>query len=329
MLRFPPESRGCAFPSTSHVYGPGHGEREARKGMDKKAPVEALPHDRIEALSDLVFGLALSIGAIVLVTQTAPKTSADVISSLIEFGFSFVVLIRVWTRYTKIMGELPFDTDSTRNLNLILLFLVSIEPYLFYLLFGSLGRHPSIVLSSDFTTAIYALDLAGLFSVLGFMTYLLAREEKTQHVPELVRNFQFSANAQIIAAALFLVSADGYFWRVAPVGIPLRFWLWVVALVIGSVERAYIRRHPVPSTAPANSPAAAAPPAPSAAPADATQARGSGSDGKVALLEPGQNRGPGVGLPSEGLGPPLAIAPTVMFESYPGPVGAQRLKPNA
>ncbi|MGA7861773.1 MAG: hypothetical protein WCB19_07950 [Thermoplasmata archaeon] len=177
--------------------------------MEKKAPSEALPHDRIEALSDLVFGLALSIGAIVLVTQTAPRTGSEVITSLVEFGFAFVVLIRVWTRYTKIMGELPFDTSFTRNLNLLLLFLVSIEPYLFYLLFGSLGKHPSNLLSPDFTTAIYALDLAGLFSVLGLMTYLLAQEEKTQQVPELVRNFQFSANAQVVAAVLFLVSADG------------------------------------------------------------------------------------------------------------------------
>ncbi|MGC2288884.1 MAG: TMEM175 family protein [Thermoplasmata archaeon] len=223
--------------------------------MDKRDSSEALPHDRVEALSDLVFGLALSIGAIVLVTQTAPKDSGDVISSLIEFGFSFLVLIRVWTRYTKIMGELPFDTASTRNLNLLLLFLVSIEPYLFYLLYGSLGRHPSILLSADFTTAIYALDLAGLFAVLGFMTYVLAREEKTQHVPELVRNFQFSANTQVVAAALFLISADGFFWRVAPAGIPLRFWIWIFALLIGSVERAYLRRHPVPvKTAPSTAP---------------------------------------------------------------------------
>jgi uncharacterized membrane protein len=228
------------------VYAVERTEISSQIGMEKNVPAEALPHDRIEALSDLVFGLALSIGAIVLVTQTAPKDSGDVISSLIEFGFSFLVLIRVWTRYTKIMGELPFDTDYTRNLNLVLLFLVSIEPYLFYLLFGSLGRHPTILLSSDFTTAIYALDLAGLFSVLGFMTYLLAQEEKTQHVPELVRNFRFSANTQVAAAALFLVSADGFFWRVAPGGIPLRFWFWAVALVIGSVERAYVRRHPVP-----------------------------------------------------------------------------------
>ncbi|MFZ0829771.1 MAG: TMEM175 family protein [Thermoplasmata archaeon] len=237
--------------------------------MDPKHPEEGLPHDRVEALSDLVFGLALSIGAIVLVTQTAPTSSKEVISSLIEFGFSFLVLIRVWTRYTTIMGDLPVDTASTRNLNLLLLFLVSVEPYLFYLLYGSLGDHPTIKLSEDFTTAIYALDLAGLFFVLGFMTYLLAQEEKTRHVPELVRNFLFSANTQMIAAAVFLVSADGFFWHVAPAGLPIRFWLWIGALVIGSIERAYVRRHPVPpqeSTIPPL-PASAAP---GAAPVDTT-----------------------------------------------------------
>jgi uncharacterized membrane protein len=238
--------------------------------MQQKPSHDELPHDRVEALSDLVFGLALSIGAIVLVTQTAPKSGGDVISSLIEFGFSFIVLIRVWTRYTGIMSDLPFDTASTRNLNLVLLFLVSIEPYLFYLLYGSLGKHPTILLSSDFTTAIYALDLAGLFCVLGVMTYFLAQEEKTQHVPELVRNFQFSANTQIIAALLFLISADGYFWRVAPAGIPLRFWLWVAALIVGSVERAYLRRHPIPNPASPSSIASSTPP-PSTAAAEATR----------------------------------------------------------
>jgi uncharacterized membrane protein len=214
--------------------------------MTEKPPEQGLPRDRVEALSDLVFGLALAIGAIVLVTQTAPTSSREVISSLIEFGFSFLVLIRIWTRYTNIMADLPVDTASTRNLNLLLLFLVSVEPYLFYLLYGSLGTHPTILLSEDFTTGIYALDLAGLFFVLGFMTYLLAGEEKTRHVPELVRNFEFSANTQVIAAIVFLISADGFFWRIAPVGIPLRFWLWAGALVIGSIERAYVRRHPVP-----------------------------------------------------------------------------------
>jgi len=237
--------------------------------MDSKHPEEGLPHDRVEALSDLVFGLALSIGAIVLVTQTAPTSSKEVISSLIEFGFSFLVLIRVWTRYTTIMTDLPVDTASTRNLNLLLLFVVSIEPYLFYLLFGSLGTHATIMLSDDFTTGIYALDLAGLFSILGFMTYLLAQEEKTRHVPELVRNFQFSANTQILAAVVFLVSADGLFWRLDPLGVPLRFWMWGGALVIGSVERAYVRRHPVPPKA-TNSPPLPASASPGTPPVGAT-----------------------------------------------------------
>jgi uncharacterized membrane protein len=293
--------------------------------MEKRAPSESLSHDRIEALSDLVFGLALSIGAIVLVTQTAPKTSGDVISSLIEFGFSFVVLIRVWTRYTGIMTDLPFDTSLMRNLNLVLLFLVSIEPYLFYLLFGTLGRHPTILLSSDFTTAVYALDLAGLFSVLGVMTYLLAQEEKTQRVPELVRNFQFSANTQIIAALLFLVSADGYFWRVDPAGIPLRFWLWIVALLIGSVERAYVRRHPAPAPAsrtptqpPTISPAAVAP--------EATLPVGLGR--QISLSKAAQHCGPGLSLPAQRRDPLIPLAPAVVLESEPGAVWTQGLKPD-
>lgn len=151
--------------------------------MEEKVDSDALSDDRVESLSDLVFGLALSISAIVPVSWVIPKTGSDVISSLIEFGFIFVVPIRVRTRYSKMLGNLPFDTASTRILNLLLLPLVSIEPYLFCPLYGSLGMHSTIGLNLDFTTAINALGLSCLFANLGCMTYLLAQEEPTQHAP--------------------------------------------------------------------------------------------------------------------------------------------------
>ncbi|MGA8905521.1 MAG: hypothetical protein WB661_11010, partial [Candidatus Bathyarchaeia archaeon] len=64
---------------------------------------QTIPRPRIETLSDLVFGLALSIGALTLVGKP-PSTPADIRSDVLGFGFSFIILISVWVRYTRIMS---------------------------------------------------------------------------------------------------------------------------------------------------------------------------------------------------------------------------------
>src|SRR6184192_2868949 len=95
-------------------------------------PGEALQHPRprIQSLSDLIFGLALSIGALNLIASKPPDTPA-LLGNIATFGFSFLVLILVWFRYTEIMSVLSVETTRTRALNTIMLFLVAIEPYLF------------------------------------------------------------------------------------------------------------------------------------------------------------------------------------------------------
>ena len=48
----------------------------------------SVPRPRIEGLSDLIFGLALSIGAIQLVGN-APKTQGQLLEALTAFAFGF------------------------------------------------------------------------------------------------------------------------------------------------------------------------------------------------------------------------------------------------
>ena len=88
------------------------------------------PRPRIQSLSDLIFGLALSIGALNLITSK-PADTAALFGSIATFGFSFLILIFVWFRYTEIMSVLPVETTRTRALNTVMLFFVAIEPYLF------------------------------------------------------------------------------------------------------------------------------------------------------------------------------------------------------
>ncbi|MGD0644409.1 MAG: TMEM175 family protein [Candidatus Bathyarchaeia archaeon] len=88
------------------------------------------PKARIESLSDLIFGLALSIGALTLIGQP-PSDFTALTFAIAYYGFSFLILISVWYSYTRAMSQLHFETTRTVLLNIALLFLVSIEPFLF------------------------------------------------------------------------------------------------------------------------------------------------------------------------------------------------------
>jgi len=91
-------------------------------------PGEALqrPRPRIQSLSDLIFGLALSIGALNLISNKPADTQA-LFGNIATFGFSFLILIFVWFRYTEIMSVLPVETTRTRALNTVMLFLVAMS----------------------------------------------------------------------------------------------------------------------------------------------------------------------------------------------------------
>ena len=133
------------------------------------------PKPRIESLSDLIFGLALSIGAISLISRV-PATPFRMLIDISEFGFSFLILISVWLGYTNIMSVLPLEDGTTVTLNLVLLFLVSIEPYLFYLnIIFDLSAHEVLL---NYASILYALDMTGLMLILALFTHELAREER-------------------------------------------------------------------------------------------------------------------------------------------------------
>lgn len=60
------------------------------------------------------------------------------------------------------MSALPLETATAVSLNIALLFLVSVEPYLL-----SLVNTAEAILIFDDASIVYALDLAGLVAILG------------------------------------------------------------------------------------------------------------------------------------------------------------------
>jgi uncharacterized membrane protein len=186
---------------------------------------------RIESLTDLVFGLALSIGAIGLINNK-PTDTKSLIVSVGGFGFSFLILISIWFRYTEVMSILRVEVARTRILNTTLLFLVAIEPYLFNLLnfdgpfaAGSLG---------DAASVGFAVDLGTIYAIMASFTSILGKEGGGLATPYLVKKYRHIRNLEIAVALIFLVSALPEFWILnLPGGFvggggPLRYYTWLV-----------------------------------------------------------------------------------------------------
>jgi len=196
------------------------------------------PRPRIAALTDLVFGLALSIGAISLISKQ-PANAPDLYLAIAGFGFSFLILIQIWFRFTEIMSILPLETTGTRVLNTLLLFLVALEPYLFNNLgfFFVTGQIPGPL---GVASTVYAMDIGSIYGILAMFTNILATEEKKLVAPDLLKKYKFSRNLEIAVAVIFLFSAIPEFWI-----LNLRYFFWATTFFVfrgGSILRGWRKR---------------------------------------------------------------------------------------
>jgi uncharacterized membrane protein len=196
---------------------------------------------RIESLSDIVFGLALAISTVPLISRLPPRP-VGILVDVAEFAFSFLILMSVWLSYTTVMSVLPVEDTTTLNLNLLLLFFVSIEPYLFYLniTFDLLTHETFLYYASIF----YALDMTGLMLILALFTRELSKEEKGLVPKEAMRTFRRVTTTFYISAALFAVTVLPIFWTIHIGSQPIRFFLWFIPLILSSARRISEREFP-------------------------------------------------------------------------------------
>ena len=190
------------------------------------------PKSRIETLSDLIFGLALSIGALTLI-GTAPSSFSDLLKSIGYFAFSFLILISLWYAYTRAMSNVRIETRADVELNTFVLFLVSIEPFLFNELVAS-------SLPAEYVSILYAFDLGGLFALQALLSNMILADKNRSE--KLLHEYTGRRNAAITNAILFFVSALPFFWSWSiPINnqlhLPLRFVLWIVPLFLQNIRR--------------------------------------------------------------------------------------------
>ncbi|MGH9919046.1 MAG: hypothetical protein ACRD6W_09285, partial [Nitrososphaerales archaeon] len=179
----------------------------------------------IESLSDLVFGLALSIGSIILVGKQ-PQTGQDIAINVLLFGFGFLIIVLTWLGYSRTMAVLPIEAPYALLANLVLLFVVAIEPYLFYVLTSAQTSG-----LSDAASVVYALDVGGMFLMQAALARMVVNGDKARAQgklslhPVVLARFRTLMRLDAIIGFVFVVSALPVFWENTPIG-PLRFYLW-------------------------------------------------------------------------------------------------------
>lgn len=167
---------------------------------------------RLETLSDLIYGLSLSIGAISLViTNSTASNASDIDRNILEFLFVFLILITSWIIYTSDMSVLPIETRLVTLLNVVLLILVAIMPYLFDQAV-SLNNTFDV---QDYASILFTFDYSGSMFIMAGFAHLIALEEKQLAHSDQMTRFQRIRNRLTILTVIVLFS-------------PLVPWDWLI-----------------------------------------------------------------------------------------------------
>jgi hypothetical protein len=194
----------------------------------------ARPRARIESLVDLVFGLSLSIGAVALITASPPSSTSDINSRIIAFLFTASFVITAWMVYTYQMSVLPLETNFVVYLNVIMLILIAVIPYLLY---NVEFANPSISASDssmirDYASSLFAIDLAAVLTILTAFSHLISIEEKQLVAPELAKSFARSRNVQGALVVVVLASLVPAFWVLTIFSVPVRLYIWMIPVIV-------------------------------------------------------------------------------------------------
>ncbi len=185
------------------------------------------PKPRIESLSDLIYGLSLSIGAISLVVTNGASTANSINRNILEFLFVFLVLITSWYIYTSDMSVLPIETRLVTFLNVILLMLVAIIPYLFDQV-DSLSNADDV---RNYASILFAIDLAGSLMVMAAFANVIADEESHLVDGPIMVRFRRSRNI-LLGLAVIVLASIGVPWDWLFLQVHVRVVIWLVPMAM-------------------------------------------------------------------------------------------------
>lgn len=143
-----------------------------------------------------------------------------------QFLFVFLVLITSWIIYTGDMSVLPLETRLVTLLNIVLLMLVAIFPYLFDQAvspfnFSSVQNYASILLTGDY---------AGTLVIMAVFSHIIAQEEEHLVDGEIMKRFRRGRNRLGVLSLIVLLSLAAP-WDWLLFGIHVRLLIWIIPIV--------------------------------------------------------------------------------------------------
>lgn len=190
-----------------------------------------------------MFGLAISIGGIALIIVQIPTTPADLIKEMVWFSVGFVLLIVIWFNYTRAMAEITIETPLEFVLNIIILLLVSLEPFLLNVLAFDRQDTASAQATVELASMLYAAVIAAIMVILAVYYHWIMEDEKEKNYIHKALENRHRRDLRLVDASIFLFSALPLFWQLTIYSLPLRYMLWGTALIPAIIVWVHNLRH--------------------------------------------------------------------------------------
>ncbi|MGA2664960.1 MAG: hypothetical protein ABSF83_08460 [Nitrososphaerales archaeon] len=167
------------------------------------------PRPRLESLSDLIYGLSLSIGAIGLVVNGVQSSGiGDINRNVIDFVFVFLILVTGRIVCTETASVLPIGTRPVTSLNVVLLVLVAVMPYPF----EQAILNSNTVDVQNYASSSFDTDLSGQILIASAFAHVIASEGRRPAVEAgVLAGFRRSRNL-LFFVALFVPIGLGVPW---------------------------------------------------------------------------------------------------------------------
>lgn len=183
------------------------------------------PRPRIETLADLIFGLSLGIDSVALIPSSG-LTPFDMNVRILGFAFAFLFVITAWLIYTTYASVLPLEEPGVTFLNVGLLLLVSLIPYLLNSVVIGLAT-----VVGDYSSSLFALDLTGILVILAVFAHILGLEANHLVPHDSMPLFRAGRARMVVLAVLMAASIAPPLWSVRFLGVPLRLYVWTLPLI--------------------------------------------------------------------------------------------------
>jgi uncharacterized membrane protein len=184
----------------------------------------------VEDLSNLMFGLALTLGALTLV-KPLHDDFGELLRTLLQFALSFFVIIWIWSVYNFTVAKVETTWRPLFALNIALLFLIVIEPFLLSISGTVAGA------------AVYAMDLGTTMIILLLLNEALLRQIPSGDEAEVARLKRNRLSLLIGGTVFFASIIPGFIPELRSQGVQSLMWLAVLVFaVIFRSSRPYPRK---------------------------------------------------------------------------------------